>query len=140
MSAKIARILELLSDRPMTAHELGEALPISKRHAQGYLNHLMGTRQVHISRWVREVEHSERMYPRPVYKTGRGRNAPQPAPLDLNERKVRAWERVKADPERYVNQLLKQRKYRADRRAARPDKAAAWITPVPANDEMQEAA
>lgn len=136
--AKMARTIDLLTVTPMTAAELADALPISKRHAQEYINQLMADGRVFIIRWARHVEHSQRMYPRPVYAVGQGIDAPQPEPLTPEQRKKRAWARVKADPERYVTHLLKKRKYRADVRGPRADVAAAWITP--ANDEMQEAA
>lgn len=123
--AKLARIRALLEARPMTVRELADAVPLSKRYAQEYLNHLMSQHQVYIKRWVRDVAYSDRMYPRPVYAMGDRANAPAPKPLTSDQRKKRAWERIKADPERYVTHLLKKRKYRAD---------------VAANWMMQEAA
>lgn len=135
---KIARILTLLSEQPRTVHALVETVPLSRRHVQEYLNHLMDAERIHIRRWVRDISQSGRMYPRPVYAAGKGRNAPQPPALTPKERQRRAWELVKADPERYVSHLLSKRRYRSDRRGARPDRAAAWI--APANDEMKEAA
>lgn len=125
--AKIERILALLAERPRHVHDLAEAVPLSKRYAQIYLNHLMAQEQVHIKRWVRNIDQAERMYPRPVYAAGKGVNAPAPKPLTKDQRKKRAWARVKADPERHTKHLMKKRVYRAVRRAPRPDIAAAWL-------------
>lgn len=139
--AKIERVLALLAERPRTAHELAEAIPMSKRHAQDYINHLHETGRVYIVRWVRHVEHSGRMYPRPVYQLQNlkiVKDRPKPPPLTPEQRKRRAWELVKADPERHTTHLLKKRRYRTDKKGPRTDIAAAWI--APANDEMRIAA
>lgn len=138
--AKIERIISLLQENPVTAHELAILVPISKRHVQEYLNHLVLERRVFIIRWARDVKHSERMYPRPIYAVGNRRNAPKPRPLDLDERKVRAWARLKADAERHTLHLLKKRRYRSDKKGPRRDKAASWINTTPANGEFKEAA
>lgn len=129
--AKIERILQLLTERPRTAHELAEAIPMSKRHAQEYVNHLHSAQRIYISTWRRHVEHSGRMYPRPAYRVQPAdcirRDASKPKPLTPDERKRRAWELVKADPERHMTHILKKRKYRADRKGPRTDIAANWI-------------
>ena len=137
---KIDRVLKALEQATMTAHEVSEMLPMSQRHAQEYLNHMMAKRLIYIASWSRNVDHSDRMYPRPVYAAGNKRNAPKPAPLTKEQRKARAWAITKQDPERHTLHLLRKRKYRSDKKGPRPDAASAWIKPLPANDEMQEAA
>ena len=124
---KIERLLALLA-KPMTIHEIAEALPLSKRNAQEYVNHLIERHQVRIAKWTRDIEQSGRMYPRPMYQLGEKPDAPKPEPLTEAQRKVRAWERVKADPERHYQHTLRKRRERADRRGPRRDIAANWIT------------
>lgn len=124
---KIERLMALLA-KPMTIHEIAEALPLSKRNAQEYVNHLIERRQVRIARWTRDIEQSGRMYPRPMYQLGDKPGAPKPEPLTEAQRKVRAWERVKADPERHYQHTLRKRRERADRLGPRRDIAANWIT------------
>lgn len=131
-AARIERIVELLAERPRHTHELAVALPLSKRNVTVYLNHLHGQGRVHITRWVRDIDERDRMYPRPVYALGAGNDAPKPKPLNAHQRNARAWKRIKVDPERYVDHLLSKRKYRADQRGPRCDIAASWITGVTA--------
>ena len=124
---KIERILDLLR-KPMTVHDLAEAIPLSKRNTLEYLNHLKAGGQIHVAKWVRDIQQSGRMYPRPAYLVGDKPDAERPGPLTEAQRKVRAWERIKADPERHYEHSLRKRRYRADRRGPRRDIAANWIT------------
>ena len=124
---KIDRLLAMLA-KPMTIHDIAQALPLSKRNAQEYVNHLVEQRQVRIAKWARDIAQSGRMYPRPMYQLGDKPDAPKPEPLTEAQRKVRAWARVKADPERHYQHTLRKRRERSDRRGPRPDIAANWIT------------
>lgn len=125
--AKIDRIMAMLKQRPRTVFDVAEALPMSKRHAQSYLNHLMAERRIHIKRWVRHIDQRDRMYPRPVYAAGEGVDAEPPAPLTPRERRARAWAVIKADPERHLDYLQRKRVARTDAKGPRADRAAAWM-------------
>lgn len=124
---KIERLLAMLA-KPMTIHDIAEALPLSKRNAQEYVNHLTERRLVHIAKWARDIKQSGRMYPRPMYQVGDKADAPKPRPLSEPEKKARAWALIKADPERHYQHTLRKRRERADRKGPRRDIAANWIT------------
>lgn len=124
---KIERLLAMLA-KPMTIHEVAEALPITKRNALAYMNHLREQRLVHVAKWTRDIDQSARMYPRPMFMVGAMPDAPKPKPLTGEQRKRRAWERIKADPERHYEHTLRKRRERADRKGPRRDIAANWIT------------
>lgn len=104
-----------------TRIELESFINLDKRTLISYLAHLHATGQIHIAAWTRDGEH---FYPRPIYKAGAGVDAPKPGPLTETEKQKRAWARLKADPERYISHLYKQRK---NRFTPRPDIAAAWL-------------
>lgn len=123
--AKIDRILEMLTKRGMTVHEVSDALPLTKRNTLDYLTHLHKCGRIFIEKWVRDVDHSERMYPRPMFRAGINRDdAPKPEPLTADQRKKRAWARIKEDPDRHMTYTLKKR---VKRLKLRPDRAAAWM-------------
>jgi len=118
--AKLAKIRQLLRDQSMTAHELAEAVPISKRWVQAYINHLKEDDRVYISRWTKEVGQCERMYPRPAYRAVHVPNdAPKPAPLTRAQKQARKHEKMMSDPIKYGQHIAKER----ERRAARTGKA-----------------
>lgn len=131
--AKIDRILKLLA-KPMTAHALAQALPLSKRWVNEYLKHLHANGRVHISDWVREIKERERMYPREIWLAGKGVDAPRPPALNLDERKKRAWQRVKANEDKH-DRLLARRRVMNRIKKRRVEPAAAWI--VGAQHESQ---
>lgn len=123
--AKVARILELLK-QPMTAHALAKALPLSKRWVHAYLWHLHAEQRVHVTAWVREIDERERMYPREVWLVGEGVDAPRPPALNPDERKKRAWARLKADEEKHARLVAKRRVMNRIKKR-RPEPAVAWI-------------
>ena len=124
---KIERLLAMLA-KPMTIHDIAEALPLSKRNALAYVAHLREQRLVRIAKWTRDIEQSGRMYPRPLYQVGDKPDAPKPAAMTEPEKKARAWALIKADPERHYQHTLRKRRERADRKGPRRDIAANWIT------------
>lgn len=122
---KINRILKLI-ESPMTAHALALAVPISKRWANEYLRHLHAEGRAHITTWVRDIEECERMYPRPVWLVGAGIDAPRLPALTLEERKKRAWQRIKENEDKHDRLKARRRLIKVLKRP-RPDPAAAWI-------------
>jgi hypothetical protein len=122
---KIDRILALLAT-PTTAHSLALALPLSKRWVHEYLQYLHANKRVHIADWAREIKQSGRMYPRELWLAGEGADAPRPPPMDLGERKKRAWQRLRADEDRYERRRARRRVMSRIKRR-QPEPAAAWI-------------
>jgi DNA-binding transcriptional regulator LsrR (DeoR family) len=114
--AKLWRIRELLKAKAMTAHELAEAVPMSKRWVQAYLNHLKDDERIYIQSWTHDVEQCERMYPRPIYKAVVPRkDADKPAPLTKAQRQARKHQKMMADPIKYGQHIAKERVRRAAR-------------------------
>jgi hypothetical protein len=119
--AKIARIKELLAERPMTALELSATLPLSKRWTQAYLNHLHAQKLVYISGWTRKPQQNQtREYPRPRYaavpEDKYVYDAKKPKPFTSTEISKREWKAIKADPERHMTIVAQRRKRDALRR------------------------
>jgi transcription initiation factor IIE alpha subunit len=113
---KLAKIRELLRDQSMTAHELAEAVPMSKRWVQAYLNHLKDDGRIYIPKWTKEVDQCERMYPRPFYRAVRPpADAPKPAPLTRAERQARKHKKMMDNPVKYGQHIAKERTRRAER-------------------------
>lgn len=123
--AKIDRILELLK-QPMSAHALAKALPLSKRWVHAYLKHLHANGRIHITTWVRDIAERKGMYPRELWLAGEGVDAPRPPALNLEERKKRAWARLKADEEKHAR-LVARRRVMDRIKKRRPEPAVAWI-------------
>lgn len=117
---KIERILEVLGDG-MNKHQVAEAIAIDPHTASRYLQYLLDNNRVHIARYDRV---GANWYPVKVYVAGQGENAPKPAPMSKNERYARAWERTKADPEKYLDYLAAKRRRQFK---PRPDIASAWM-------------
>ena len=118
--AKLAKIRELLDGQSMTAHELAEAVPLSKRWVQAYLNHLKEDGRIYIPKWTKEVDQCKRMYPRPFYRAVRvPADAPKPAPITRAEKQARKHKKMMNDPIKYGQHISKERV----RRAARTGKA-----------------
>lgn len=111
--AKIQRILEACK-HGRTRQELEIILSLTRRTMLSYLIHLHATEQIHIVNWTREG--IGYFYPLPIYKAGKGIDAPKPEPLNETEKQKRAWAKLKADPVRYA-------KHRA-KKARRPVEAA----------------
>lgn len=129
--AKLDKIMALLAEKPMTAHQLATALPMSKRWAQAYIDYLWEREKVYIKRWAREpLENSSREYPRPMYAVvpegKRVYDAKKPEPYTKTEINKREWRAIKADPERHLDVLLQRRKNTA---LARVSKTAASNNP-----------
>jgi len=128
--AKLAKIRQLLRDQSMTAHEIAEAVPMSKRWAQAYINHLKDDERVYIATWTREVNQCGRDYPRPVYRAVVPRkDAEKPARLTKAERQARKHKKMMADPIRYGQHIAKERERRAERTGkALPAVRTTWAT------------
>lgn len=128
--AKLAKIRELLSEQSMTAHELAEAVPMSKRWVQAYLNHLKDDGRVYIPKWTKEIEQCGRIYPRPFYRTVRvPPDAPKPEPMTAKERQARKHQKMMQDPVKYGQHIAKERKRRAARTGrALPAVRTSWVT------------
>ena len=128
--AKLAKIRQLLSERGMTAHELAEAVPISKRWVQAYINHLKDDERVYISAWTREVDQCGRDYPRPVYRGVVPRkDAEKPAPMTKAQRQARKHKKMMADPIRYGQHIAKERAQRAARTGRElPAVRTTWVS------------
>lgn len=90
------------------------AIGVRRRTVNSYITFLRETGQLHIASWTREG--LGQFYPIPVYQAGAGQDAPKPGPLTERERQVRAWAKLKADPERYAKHRKAKRK--------RPEKTA----------------
>ena len=127
---KLAKIRELLKDKGMTAHELADAVPISKRWVQSYLNHLKDDERIYISSWTRDIDQCERMYPRPVYRGVTVRkDAEKPVPLTKAQRQARKHKKMMADPIKYGQHLTKERVRRAKRTGkALPAVRTSWVS------------
>ena len=78
---KIERILAMITDNPMSAHDLADALHLSKRWVTEYLYHLRDEDKAHIKDWPRKATQCEKLYPRPRWIAGPGIDAPRPAPI-----------------------------------------------------------
>ena len=127
---KLQRIRDMLATRPMNVHEIAQALPISKRWALAYVAHLHENQQIHVLRWDKEIEARAKRHATEVWMLGPGIDAPRPAPDGHTTRAKRAWESLKADPERHMVTLAK-RRVRRRLRKLRPDPAAAWLVNTP---------
>jgi predicted ArsR family transcriptional regulator len=127
---KLGKIRELLSERSMTAHDLAEAVPMSKRWVQAYLNHLKDDGRIYISTWTHEVSQCGRTYPRPVYRSVRvPRDADKPEPMTNQQRQKRKHTKMMQDPVRYGQHISKERVRRAERTGkALPAVRTAWVS------------
>lgn len=121
---KLQRMRQMLQGQPMTVHQVAEAVPISRRWAQAYINHLKGQGQVYIQSWCDELVDGRR-YPRPVYASIPA-DAPKPEAKDAVQSKREWRQRVMADPDLHHRELMKQRARRL-RKKPRADVAAAWL-------------
>lgn len=102
--AKIQQVLQACK-LGRTRQELEIILGLTRRTTLSYLLHLQEAGEIHITSWKREG--LGQFYPVPVYKTGAGVDAPKPEPLTETEKQKRAWQRLKADPERYAKHRAK---------------------------------
>lgn len=128
--AKLWRIRELLKGKAMTAHELADAVPMSKRWVQAYLNHLKDDERVYIHGWTRDIDQCERSYPRPIYKAVVPKqDAPKPEPLTKAQRQARKHKKMMADPIKYGQHISKERVRRAVRSGKDlPAVRTAWVS------------
>lgn len=127
---KLQRIRELLKKKPMTAHELADAVPLSKRWVQSYLNHLKDDERIYISDWTHEVDQCDRFYPRPIYKAVVPRkDAAKPEPLSKAERQARKHQKMMRDQIKYGQHIAKERERRSERTGkALPVVRTTWVT------------
>lgn len=131
---KLAKIRTMLKERGMTAHEVAAAVPMSKRWAQDYLNHLKEDERVYIHDWTDEVEQCGRMYPRPIYRAVVPRkDAEKPAPLTKAQRQARKHKKMMGDTLRYAKHIDVERKRRAAKTGRElPAIRTVWATGAPA--------
>lgn len=127
---KLQRIRELLKKKPMTAHELADAVPLSKRWVQSYLNHLKDDERIYISDWTHEVDQCDRFYPRPIYKAVVPRkDAAKPEPLSKAERQARKHQKMMRDQIKYGQHIAKERERRAARMGKEtPAVRTSWVS------------
>ena len=90
MKATHAAVRDVLATAgPLTGTEIASYFPASERRNVSAIistmRHDMAVRQIHITRWVREVE-GEMLYLRAVYKLGSGRDIGKPPALTNAER------------------------------------------------------
>lgn len=91
-------LLKVLQDLgPCMKTDLYAEVPAHPRRIDTLLRQLRDLKQAHICRWE-SSEPGQRRYPRPVWKAGRGKDAPKPAPMT-------GAERVRASRERRKNAL-----------------------------------
>lgn len=123
---KVARLLDELTKRTMSAPEVAHYLSLSLNQARRYLSALRKGRQIHIARWLRSQTGGA---PSAVYAAGEGKDAPRPVPISSVEATRRWWKKVKRDdPAKYEVHLAKARqRYRNRTFKPRPDVAAAWL-------------
>lgn len=120
---KIDKILQALESSDHTAASLKDVIHISRRWANAYLKHMKETNLIHITRYVLEAE-GERHYPRPVYRTGEGRNVPRPKPKTNEEKSATRRKKRREDPDYYLHERAGNERRRFK---PKPDKAAAWM-------------
>jgi predicted ArsR family transcriptional regulator len=77
-SARLARIVDLIADKPMTMREIAQAIGMDRTSVRRYLFSLQLTGLVHIGDWTTP----ERGRPAARFLAGSGENAPQPAGED----------------------------------------------------------
>lgn len=136
---RLQRILAMLERQPMNVLAIAAALPISKRWALEYIQHLHDSKQIHIARWDKDIEERAKRHAIEVWAFGPGKDAVRPPPDGKEVRSRRAWQSLKSDEDRHELVLAK-RRVRRRIRAKRPDVAAAWITPAANSNEFKEAA
>lgn len=127
---KLAKIRELLREHGMTAAQLAEAVPMSKRWVQAYLNHLKDDERIYIHSWAHDIEQCERSYPRPIYRAVIPRkDAAKPAPLTKSQRQARKHQKMMADPIKYGQHIAKERERRAVRKGQTvPAVRTSWVS------------
>lgn len=92
-----------------TSAELQVIFCIDRRTVGNYIRYLREIGKLHVSGWTRESM-GNRFYPVPIFKTGVGEDAPKPEPITKREVRVRAWAKLKSEPERHKKYLLARRK------------------------------
>lgn len=96
---RIKAISEALREKSLTLDELHQQVCLCREQARRYVVHLHRTGAIHIEAWsVRQVGRSTRI---PVFKCGKGEDAPRPANFTSAERQASHMARVRADDDRY---------------------------------------
>lgn len=75
--ARLDRIQELLRQQPATVHEIADAVFISRRYAEAYVQHLRDRGLVHIREYRRQVRETYQTF-RAIYAWGPGKDAAVP--------------------------------------------------------------
>lgn len=119
------RILELLSERPMTTYEVADAVHVCKSHARRYLLHMQREKMIYVFEWTREPFQGMRAYARELWAAGAGKNALKPVPLTSAQMQAMTRKRQKEkDP---IGYLQKRKIEYVKSRPVRRDIAASWI-------------
>lgn len=87
-------IAKLEQGTPMTAAELAEAIPCTKKHSNNVLAWLYAHKRIHIAGWKKRS--TQGLYAR-VFGFGPGQDAPKPKPKPSKERTA-AWRTSGGDP------------------------------------------
>lgn len=111
-------ILQNLQKRALSHRELADAIRVTIHCVRRNVNALREAGEVFVSDWVRYADRGRHMA---VLSAGKGKDKPEPKPLDKAKR-MRLWR--KKNPDYVVNQLIRQRKARALRKATAPQPRA----------------
>lgn len=111
-------ILQNLQKRPLSHRELADAIRVTIHCIRHNVKVLREADEVFVSDWVRHADRGPFMA---VLSAGKGKDKPEPKPLD-NAKRMRLWR--KDNPDYVVNQIMRQRKARAARKAAAPQPRA----------------
>lgn len=109
-ASKIERILAALTATPrLDREQLAKATHMSSRQAYDYIRYLTakGSRKIRISGW--RVKERGQGRPRPLYSVGNWPDAPMPAPVGVVESKLRWWQSLRSDYDRYDAYLSRRR-------------------------------
>lgn len=102
-------------DKRLDVAELTAATGLSRKtvfeHMKGFKDE--SPRRVYVVGWRRAD--------RPVYAAGDGVDVPAPKPLTITQRNRKYWKRVKRDPVRHLNKIMRMRAYVARTRPRRVD-------------------
>ena len=111
VTAKLIR--QNLQKRPLDAHALAAACRVTIHCIRRNMTILHKAGEVFVSDWVRYADRGSFM---PVYSLGKGKDKAAPRRLTESER-MKKWRRE--NPDYVVDQLIRQRKARALKKASR---------------------
>lgn len=104
---RIARLLHLLGEGPLSSHDVASKMHMSPRCARDYLSGLKAMDKIHIASWHKEP--GKTGTPLARWRAGTGQDAPRPPSPNRSERGKVYRARVRQDPEKSWQELHKQR-------------------------------